>query len=306
MGNDLRFQVLVVPNVPWPEHVRRYRHVEDLGFDVVATVDHLVYVTAPEMPVFEAWTGLAALAAETSTIRLTTAVTQIPLRHPAVLAHMAVTLDHASNGRIEVGIGTGLRIDPGIEMAGLENWSNAERVERLGEYAEVLHLLMSQEVSTFHGTFYNLNEMVTNPLPVQKPRPPIMIAAMGPKMLKKAARHADIWNSLSFKASFDEQLEETRSRVDEMRANCAEIGRDPTEIRWSFTFYESDRRHRGEVLTYYQSEDVFLERVQAMIDLGMTEISLYYPFVESQVPMFEHLAGEVIPELKRQHAVAWG
>lgn len=121
MPHDLRFQVLVLPNVAWPEMVRRYRHVEALGFDVVATADHLVDWTAPDKPFLEAWTGLAALARETSTIRLTTAVTQIPLRHPALLAHMAVTLDHVSDGRLEVGIGTALGFDPGTGMAGLPN-----------------------------------------------------------------------------------------------------------------------------------------------------------------------------------------
>ncbi len=298
-SRDVRFQVLVLPNVSWTEQLRRVRHVEALGFDVVATADHLVDWTGPEKPILEAWTGLAALASETSTIRLTTAVLQIPLRHPALLAHMAVTLDHISNGRLEVGIGTGLKIDPGTEMAGLENWSNSERVARLGEYAQVLHLLMSQEVTSFEGEFYRIDDMVTNPLPVQDPRPPIMIAAMGPNMLKQAALHADIWNSLSFKPTWEEQLEETQQRVEQMRANCAEIGRGPSEIRWSFTFYESDSRHRGGHLNYYDSEEAFTDRVSAMLDLGFTEISLYYPFVEAQIPMFEHLAKNVIPTLKK-------
>lgn len=302
MPHDLRFQVLVLPVVSWQEHVRRYRQVEELGFDVVATADHLVDWTGPSKPMFEAWTSLAALASNTSTIRLTTAVTQIPLRHPAVLAHMAVTLDHASNGRLEVGIGTGLRVDPGTEMAGLENWDNAERVERIGEYAEVLHLVMSQEVTSFEGKYYTINGMVTSPGPLQNPRPPIMMAAMGQKMLRQAAKHADIWNSLSFTVGFDQQLEETRGRVARMRSICSEIGRDPSEMRRSFTFYESDSRHRGGLLSCYESEDVFVERVHAMLDLGMTEISLYYPFVESQIPMFEHLARDVFPDLKRQHA----
>ena len=294
----VRFQVLVLPNVSWAEQLRRVRHVEELGFDVVATADHLVDWTGPEKPILEGWTGLSALAAETSSIRLTTAVIQIPLRHPALLAHMAVTLDHVSNGRVEVGIGTGLRMDPGTEMAGLDNWSNSERVARLGEYAEVLHLLMSQETTSFEGEFYRIDGMVTNPLPVQRPRPPIMIAAMGPKMLKQAARHADIWNSLGFKPSWDEQLEETQIRIDQMRQNCEQIGRDPEDLRRSFTFYEPDSRHRGGRFNYYETEKDFVDRASAILELGFTEISLYYPFDQAQIPMFEHLATEVIPDLR--------
>ena len=119
MTHDLRFQVLVLPNLPWEEQLRRARRVDELGYDLFATADHLVDWTGPDKPFFEAWTTLAAVAASTSNVRLTTAVTQIPLRNPAVLAHMAVTVDHISHGRLEVGIGTGLRMDPGTEMAGL-------------------------------------------------------------------------------------------------------------------------------------------------------------------------------------------
>ncbi len=211
---------------------------------------------------------------------------------------MAVTLDHISNGRLEVGIGTGLRMDPGTEMAGLPNWSNAERVERIGEYATVLDLLMSQTISSFEGKHYRVDEMVTNPGPVQNPRPPIMMAAMGSKMLRHAARHADVWNSLSFKPTWGEQLAESIGRVEEFRAACAEIGRDPGQPRWSFTMFEPASRARGGELECYSSQDVFVDRVGAMRELGMSEFSLYYPFIESQIPAFEALARDVIPELK--------
>ena len=82
----------------------------------------------------EAWTGIAAIAARTSTIRLTTCVTQMPLRNPAVLAHQAVTVDQISGGRLELGIGTGLTIDPSYDMIGVPNWSTGERVARFAEY----------------------------------------------------------------------------------------------------------------------------------------------------------------------------
>ncbi len=273
--------------------------MEELGFDVAATADHLVDWTGPEKPFMEAWTVLSAAARDTSTIRLTTSVTQIPLRHPALLAHMAVTLDHISNGRLEVGIGTGLRMDPGTEMAGLANWSNAERVDRIGEYAAVLDLVMSQTVSTFEGRYYRVDGMITNPGPIQTPRPPIMMAAMGSKMLRHAARYADIWNSLSFKPTWEQQLAETVERVEEFRAACAEVGRDPEQPRWSFTMFEPGSRARGGELEYYTSQDVFVDRVAAMRGLGMSEFSLYYPFVASQIPAFEALARDVIPELNR-------
>ena len=107
MTHALRFQVLLLPNVPWPEFRRRYLRLEELGFDLVATADHLVDWTHPPNPWFEQWTQLAAIASETRRIRLTTLVTQIPLRNPAMLARQALTVDHISNGRLELGLGTG-------------------------------------------------------------------------------------------------------------------------------------------------------------------------------------------------------
>ena len=98
-------------------------------------------------------------------------------------------------------------------MMGLPGWSNKERVERLGEYLEVLDLLLRQTETSYEGAYYRIDGAVMNPLPLQKPRPPIMVAAMGQKMLRTTAQHADIWNSMSFADNFETQLEETRQRV---------------------------------------------------------------------------------------------
>ena len=122
MTYDLRFHVLLLPNVPWPEFRRRYLRIEELGFDLVGTADHLVDFTNPPSPWFEQWTQLAAIASDTTRIRLTTLVTQIPLRNPVMLARQALTLDHISNGRLELGLGTGIAIDPSYRMMGVPNW----------------------------------------------------------------------------------------------------------------------------------------------------------------------------------------
>src|SRR3954470_9492893 len=128
MSHPLRFHVLLLPNVEWAELKRRALEVEALGFEALAVADHFVDWTNPPAPWFECWSALAALAEATSTIRLTTMVTQIPLRNPALLARQVLTLDHVSNGRIELGLGTGLTIDPAYAMTGLPNWSAGERV----------------------------------------------------------------------------------------------------------------------------------------------------------------------------------
>ena len=90
-------------------------------------------------------------------------------------------------------------------MMGIENWSNSERVDRFGEYVQIVDQLLSNEVTTYEGRYYSVKDAVMNPRPIQTPRPPILIAAMGPRMLRRAARYADNWNSLSFLETFDSQ-----------------------------------------------------------------------------------------------------
>jgi alkanesulfonate monooxygenase SsuD/methylene tetrahydromethanopterin reductase-like flavin-dependent oxidoreductase (luciferase family) len=242
MSYPLRFHVLLLPNVEWAELKDRVLRSEELGFEAIALADHFVDWTNPAVPWFESWTALAALAEATSTIRLTTVVTQIPLRNPAMLARQVLTLDHVSRGRIELGLGTGLTIDPSYAMAGLPNWDAAERVERFGEYVELVSLLLSQEVTTYAGRFYRVDGAIMNPRPLQAPRPPLLVAALGPKMLRHAARFADTWNSLSFKPDFDEQMRETRVRCDAIVRACAGIGRDPATLRRSYTMFDAQAR----------------------------------------------------------------
>ena len=100
----LRFQVLTLPNAPWNELAGRFRVLEELDFDVAAIADHFVDWTNPPSPWLESWTLLAAVARETSRIRLCTCVSQIPLREPAMFARQALTLDHISGGRLNFGV----------------------------------------------------------------------------------------------------------------------------------------------------------------------------------------------------------
>ena len=141
------------------------------------------------------------------------------------------------------------------------------------------------------------------PRPLQQPRPPITIAAMGPRMLKYAAQYADIWNSISFASTLDIQLDETRNRLRLIDEHCSTIGRDPTSLRRSYLMFDAETRKSGGLFNYYQSEEVFADMAQRFIDLGMSEIGLYYPVRDEQLPVFERIATDVIPELRARHAV---
>ncbi|MEP7201803.1 MAG: LLM class flavin-dependent oxidoreductase [Ilumatobacteraceae bacterium] len=302
MSHELRFQVLVIPNVAWPEYLDRFVRLEALGFDVAAVPDHFCDWGNPSGTWHEAWTGIAAIAARTSTMRLTTCVTQIPLRNPAMLAKQAVTVDHISGGRLELGLGTGLNIDPSYDMTGVPNWSTGERVGRFAEYVDLVGQLLAGGVTIFHGNYYQANGAVVNPGSVQLPRLPIMVAALGPQMLRLAVDHAEIWNSLSFASDFDEQLAELSDRCMTVDELCAEVGRDPASLRRSYTMFDPKARASGGAIGYYESDDLFVDMVRRITELGITEISMYYPAIEAQLPAFQRIAMEVLPELRREHA----
>ena len=294
----LRFQVLCLPNVPWQELEQRFVRLEQLGIEVAALPDHFVDWTHPPSPWFESWTALTGLAAATTSIRLTTCVTQIPFRNPAMFARQALTLDHISNGRVEIGLGTGLAKDPSLAMVGIPDWEPSERVARLAEYVQVVDRLLRDEVTSFAGEFYRVDGAIMNPRPVQSPRPPIMVGALGPVMIRHAARFADTWNSLSFSESFDEQVAEMRQRVALMDEACEALGRERDTLRYSYTMFDARARPRGGAMDYYDSVDRFEDMVGRILELGMDEISLYHPLDERQEPTFERIATDVLPRLR--------
>ena len=291
----------MLPNVAWPELLRRCQHVEELGFDSIGLADHLTDWAGGKGPWFELWSQLSAIAQATTRIRLATLVAQIPLRNPALFALQALTADHISGGRLDVGLGIGLEVDPSYRMMGIENWSAKERVARFGEYVEIVDKLLTHEETSFQGRFYKTDAATLRPRPVQLPRPPIIIAAMGPVMLGHAARHADIWNSISFAKSVEAQLDETRQRVTAIDARCAAIGRDPATLRRSYLMFDPTARSSGGKIKYYESEETCRQMVDQVIALGISEVGFYYPMLEEQVPMFERIARKLLPTLKAAH-----
>lgn len=284
--------------------VKRFRYVEELGFDIAGTADAFVSTSWPKSsnnaPWLELWTLLAALAVKTTRIRIATWITQIPLRNPAMLARQALIVDHISDGRLELGLGTGELNDPSYEMAGIPDWSPKERVTRFREYVEIVDRLLRNEDTSFEGRYYKIKEAVVNP-PVQKPRPPIWIAAMGPRMIRVAARYADTWNSMSRRKNRDEQLEETRRLIELVDDSCRRMDRDPRSLRLSYLAFEWEALRGDGLFMYYVSEDDFGDMVRRFVDVGITEFILYYPNREVQLPMFEKIAREVIPELKEKY-----
>ena len=295
----VRFQGLCLPNVPWPVLRERFVRLEELAFESAALPDHFVDWTNPASPWFESWTALTGLAAATTRLRVATCVTQIPLRNPAMFARQALTLDHVSNGRLEIGLGTGLVGDRSYPMIGVADWEPKERVARLGEYVEIVDRLLRDEITTFEGTYYRVDGATMQPRPVQAPRPPITVGALGPAMMRHVARRADTWSTMSFAPSFEVQVGETRERAARLDEACAAVGRDPATIGRSYLMFDAEARPRGGTYGCYESVDRFEAMAGRILELGMDELVLYYPPDERQVPTFERIATDVLPRLRR-------
>ena len=170
-----------------------WRIADEAGFDHVWDFDHLASIGAvgPEEPVYEGWTLLAAIAQATSRVRLGAMVTGNTYRHPALLAKMAVTVDHLSNGRLEFGIGAAWA-EVEHQMYGIEGLDH--RVGRLRESLKAIVSLWTEARTTLEGNYYQLKDAIANPKPIQKPHPPIWIGAGGAQMMSVVAEYADVWN----------------------------------------------------------------------------------------------------------------
>jgi len=237
----------------WPEMLDLALELDQRSnFESLWIADSLLPNGPLDEPKLEAWTSLAAIAQATSRLRLGLLVAANPMRHPALTAKIVTTLDHVSNGRVELGIGAGWP-DP-AKRFGIEFWTRPERAARLAESLEVIKLLWTMPSPTFHGTYYELNEPPYAPANVQRPHPPILVGAGSDALLRVAARFADKVHAMI-------DVKEARTKVE---ASCAEIGRDPNEITWS----------RGGYLLLHDDPDVQQRAIDyAVAQYGETEES---------------------------------
>jgi hypothetical protein len=103
-------------------------------------------------------------------------------------------------------------------------------------------------------------------------------------MMRYAATYADTWNTMSFAAEFDDQLAESEDRMSRMTGYCEAVGRDPETLRRSYLMFDAKARPSGGQISYYDSPRAFADMAGRLLDLGFTELGLYYPLLASQVP----------------------
>jgi alkanesulfonate monooxygenase SsuD/methylene tetrahydromethanopterin reductase-like flavin-dependent oxidoreductase (luciferase family) len=279
----MRFGIMSFARAPYDTLARRWREAETLGF-ASAWVDDDIFT--PGYADFEPWTLLAALARETTRLRLGTLVTVPTFRHPCFLAAQVITLDHLSGGRAELGFGSGG--PPNAYGAfGHADWSPRERAERLEEQAAILDPLLCGETVTRAGRHYTVRD-ARLPDPLQTPRPPFLVAAHGERGLRVAARHADGWNSLggqpypgaqdpTQRVSLAAAVAETRRLSERLDDLCREIGRDPATLRRSVLAYRP-------VPDPLSSLDAFDEYVGRYHEIDIDEFVFYWPPLDNLFP----------------------
>jgi len=230
---------------------------DDAGFDHCWCMDHFATLgPQDDGPIFEAWTLLAGMAVATSRTRIGCMVTGNTYRHPAVLAKAAVTVDHLSGGRLEFGLGAGWAENEHT-MLGLPFGTTSDRADWLEEACEVIRSLWTRERTSFAGKHYQLAGAIAEPKPVQQPHPPIWIGGSGrQRTLRITARYADVWNAAW---GSPDEVAEVSAVLDQ---RCAEIGRDPAEIRRSVQFRVSE------------ASDELVRLAESYHAVGVTEIVL--------------------------------
>ncbi|MCS6927013.1 MAG: TIGR03560 family F420-dependent LLM class oxidoreductase, partial [Candidatus Binatia bacterium] len=231
--HKLRFGVQTPPqHVSYADIAQTWKEADELGFDSAFVFDHFIPIYSdPNGPCLEGWTLLAALAAQTKQVKVGVLVTGNTYRNPAVLAKMAATVDHISNGRLILGLGAAW-FELEHTAYGIPFYTPGERARRLREAVDVIKLLFTQHKSNFDGKYYQLKDALCEPKPLQKPYPPLLIGGMGPKLIQPlAARQADIWHF--FVRDGDPQ--ETKRICENFDALCRKVGRDPAQVEKSIS-----------------------------------------------------------------------
>jgi alkanesulfonate monooxygenase SsuD/methylene tetrahydromethanopterin reductase-like flavin-dependent oxidoreductase (luciferase family) len=282
--NRPRFGIATAPQqVSYHDVLRVWREADTIPqIEHAWLFDHLLPIGGdPNGPIFEGWTLLSALAAQTERLRLGLLVTSNRFRPPAMLAKIAATVDVVSDGRLDFGIGVGSRPNPPAARReypayGLPYPDFAEAVGSLAEACTVIRRLWSEdEPFDFDGTYIQLTGAFCNPKPVQRPYPPFMIGGRTTATLRVVAEHADLWNIPG--GDLDDCIR--RSAV--LDRLCGEIGRDPASITRSIHLRVS-----------YDGPGATRDAIRNAIDAGFGHIVLGLP-----APFPDNVARWVASEL---------
>jgi len=282
--------------------------VDSVGFETLWTWDHFYALQGEEeKPNFESTTILSALSSVTKKAKLGALVQGVTYRHPAVIANMAATHDHVSNGRAICGIGAAWN-QTEHKAYGIDLGTPGERSRRFAEAAKIVRALLDGERVTYEGKYYQLTRAVLNTRPIQK-RLPIMIGGAGEqKTLRTTAKYADMWHTFGLP-------EVMRHKIEVLRTHCSEVGRDPSQIEiWGGQWVcvrddaEEARQVLDEIRTHHPpmnppnaivgDPDQVAAKLKQWWDVGVQGFIVGFAYPYDTVTI-ERLAKEVRPRLAK-------
>ncbi|WP_433338035.1 LLM class flavin-dependent oxidoreductase [Spirillospora sp. CA-294931] len=289
---------MILPSDRWRHAADVWRRVDDLGFAHAWTFDHVTWRDLPDGPWFAALPTLAAAAAVTRRVALGMLVATPNFRHPVPLAKEAMTLHDTSAGRFILGLGAGGGGADATVIA-REPWSAAERADRFAEFATLTTRLLRERRVDHHGAYYHSDGVSMSP---GCPGLRVAVAATGPRGLRIAARHADIWvtNGHTPRPGLTAAAAEpglVARQVARFRELCAETGRSPDRMLVLANRDSSPPRSYGE----------FMEAAHAYREAGITDLVVPYPRTAApfagDAGVFERIAAELTDGALRDGAV---
>ena len=287
------------------------QHAEALGYDSVWAADRLVmpwkiettypyskeatFIVPPDRPFFDTLTCLAFLAGCTEKIELGMSVMVLPYRHPLHWAKIATTIDQLSMGRLIMGVGVGWMEE---EFAAM-NAPFKERGKVSDEQLKLLKQLWTEEHITFHGQYYQVNDIAFLPKPYRKPRIPIWVGGEGKAAQRRAGQYGDAWFHYFVRVT----PAELRRRFDNVRAEAKKAGRDPGDIALTcclpIELTPDDVPQEEDYLK--GSINQVSAAIQKFIEVGVIHIGLQFmvPHYPERQEQIERFAKEALPVFER-------
>jgi F420-dependent oxidoreductase-like protein len=264
--------------VTWDDWLALARTSEECGYEALFRSDHYGPVIGQqERGSLDAWATIAGLAAVTSTVRLGTLVSPATFRHPSVLAKSAVSADHISGGRVEVGMGAGWN-EAEHRRYGFPFPPTRERMDIFAEQLEIVHRQWKSEPFSFEGEHYRLVDSDPLPKPVQSPHPPLIVGGRGgPRSVALAARWADEYNTVSPTA------DECRALRERIAEACEREGREPLPL--------------SVMTTLIPEPDEALRRLGELTEAGVERVMLQH-LEHTDLDALRVIADEVAPQLR--------
>jgi alkanesulfonate monooxygenase SsuD/methylene tetrahydromethanopterin reductase-like flavin-dependent oxidoreductase (luciferase family) len=290
----VRLSTVILPLERWESSREKWRKAEELGFHAAYTYDHLSWQRLKDRPWFGAVPTLVAAATVTSRIRLGTMVTSPNFRHPVPFAKDLLSIDDVSQGRLIVGVGSG-GLGADASVLAEPEWTLGERTERFVEFVGLLDELLRNEETSSSGSFYKAHEARMLPGTVQRPRPPFLVAANGPRGMRLAAEYGEGWITLG--RSDDERvscLDIVRSQVAELDLALLRAGRSPEQFgRVLLSGFGNERP--------LDSLDAFVDWAGHYKDFGLSELVIHWPEPDSlfaaDMKVFEEIATHGMDQL---------